>query len=106
MTNSNFNTLLEKTYSSIESALEKQDIDCEYAHNVLTIELQHHPFIITPQSALSQLWLATKTQGFHFDFQANHWYCSKHQITLEALLSKELTKLAGKPIILEINLEQ
>lgn len=105
MTNSEFTTLLEKTYSSIEKSLEQQDIDCEYAHNVLTIEYQYHPFILTPQSALSQLWLATKTQGFHFDFQANHWYCSKHLTTLDDLLSKELTKLAGKRIIVEINIE-
>lgn len=71
MNESEFNVLAEETMSIIEESIEQSgaDIDYDTISDILTLEFDNGTkIIINKQTPLSQLWVAARSGGFHFDY--------------------------------------
>ena len=79
MNESQFNQLAEETMIAIEEAVENSgaDIDFDNAGDILTLEFANgSQIIINKQTPLSQIWVAAKSGGYHFDYDgANQVWC-------------------------------
>lgn len=82
----------ERLFSEVESFLDEvidtqnDDVDYERAGNALRITFPNHSnIILNTQAPLQQIWLATKNQGYHFDFKGNDWICDKTQQPFKAI---------------------
>jgi len=73
MNEAEFHKLAAITLSRIEQAVEAcgADIDFENAGEILQLEFTNHSkIIINKQGAASQLWVAAKSGGFHYSYDA------------------------------------
>jgi len=79
MNESQFNQLAEETMIAIEEAVENSgaDIDFDNAGDILTLEFTNgSQIIINKQTPLSQIWVAAKSGGYHFDYDdVNQVWC-------------------------------
>lgn len=92
MTEIEFAQLADELMLSVEDAIEDSglDIDYESAGGVLTltIEAENSKVIISRQPAMSQIWLAARSGGFHLDHHDQTWRCTTTGETFEALLNR------------------
>jgi CyaY protein len=97
MTEAEFLTLYQNTLKRIEeiveAAINEQDTDIDYesGNDMLTLSFSNRSVvIISRQSAIRQLWVAARSGGFHYDFdaQANTWRCAATGQTLPTMLSR------------------
>ena len=89
---------------AIEQAIEESgaDIDFEAAGGILTLEFGNATkIIINKQPPLMQLWVATKFNGYHFEYHDGLWIDNRSGVELWALLSDAATKQAGATIQLQ-----
>lgn len=89
--------LMQNIENFIDNYIERtdEDIDYECHGNVLTITLANrNRIIINTQEPLSQIWMATHKQGYHFDYQDNKWYCDRSQHEIMHLLALALRQQA------------
>jgi len=104
---SDFNRLAEQTLIDIEDAVEESgaDIDYDTAGDILTLEFANaSQIIINKQTPLSQIWVAARSGGFHFNYDAeNQRWCldSDPQSDLFSQLSLYCTEQAGETVQLE-----
>ena len=71
MDESKFNQLAEETIIAIEEAIEESgaDIDYDNVADILILEFSNRSkIIINKQTPLSQIWVAAKSGGYHFDY--------------------------------------
>ena len=74
MTESEFNQRVDDILEQIENAIDESgaDIDYETAGGILTLTFENDTrIIINRQTPVSQIWVATKLGGFHFDYHAD-----------------------------------
>ena len=74
MNESEFTQLAEQTLIEIEEAVEASDTDIDYdtAGDILTLEFDNgSQIIINKQTPLSQIWVAARSGGFHFNYDEN-----------------------------------
>ena len=69
---------IEETLNAIEELLDDAESDLDYDNNgaMMTVKCTDgSQIILTRQPPVKQLWLATRTQGLHFDFDEsqNTW---------------------------------
>lgn len=106
MNESEFQEIAEQTIEAIQDAIDHSgaDIDYDEIGGVLTLEFEDDSKIIfSKQGAMSQLWMAAKSGGFHFDYDENNqqWLCdSGNNEELYKMLSRLATQQAGKEISL------
>lgn len=107
MNESEFNALAEETIIAIEDAVEASgaDVDYDTAGDILTLEFTNgSQIIINKQTPLSQIWVAARSGGFHFDYDANRLlWClnSDSEKDLFSQLSVYCSEQAGENIELE-----
>ena len=108
MNESEFNDIADDLLVEIEDAVEEVcddtgvDIDYETTSGILTLEFSNgSQIIINRHAPLSQIWVASKAGGFHFDFDSDkkQWICSG--VELYAALSEYCSDQAGQTIKLE-----
>lgn len=92
-----FNQHAEQLFNSIEQQLDDYaeqfdtDIDYETQGNVIAITFENNSkIIINTQEPLLQIWMATRKQGYHFDFKNGDWYCSRSGISLKQLFDESV----------------
>ena len=104
MNESQFNQLAEETMIVIEEAVEASgaDIDYDNVADILTLEFSNGSrIIINKQTPLSQIWVAAKSGGFHFDYdETSELWCLNGDIQkdLFSQLSLYCTQQAGEDI--------
>ena len=85
MTEAEFLALYQQTLrrieETVEAAINDDDaaIDYESGNDMLTLTFSNRSVaIISRQSAIRQLWLAARSGGFHFDYDAGQrtWVCT------------------------------
>ena len=85
MNESRFNQLAEETMIAIEEAVDASgaDIDYDNASDILTLEFADgSQIIINKQTPLSQIWVAAKSGGYHFDYdESSQVWCLNGDIT-------------------------
>ena len=108
MNESEFNDVVDDLLVEIEDVIEEAgeemgvDIDYETTSGILTLEFTNgSQIIINRHAPLSQIWVASKSGGFHFDFDSDkkQWICSG--VELYAALSEYCSEQAGQAIKLE-----
>lgn len=107
MTESEFNELAEQAMMEIEEAVERSgaEIDYDTISDILTLEFENgSKIIINKQTPVSQLWVAARSGGFHFDYDVDSqsWRRdSDFGQELFACLSEYCTQQAGEPVELK-----
>ncbi len=107
MEESEFRRLAEKLLIEIEEAIEVSgaDIDYDTAGDILTLEFANDSqIIINRQTPLSQIWVAARSGGFHFDYDEDEQlWCldGERQRNLFTQLSLYCSEQAEEPVHLE-----
>ena len=108
MNESEFNDIVDDLLVEIEDAIEEVcddtgvDIDYETTSGILTLEFTNgSQIIINRHAPLSQIWLASKQGGFHFDYdnESKQWLCNGKE--LYTALSEYCTDQAGQAVKVE-----
>lgn len=92
MKDSEFHQLADQQMTAIEEAIEDSgaDIDFEISGNVMTLEFEDRSqIIINKQEPMREIWLASKSGGYHFSLQDDKWICSKTGKELFELVKQE-----------------
>jgi len=95
MTDAEFLSVYRATLAAIEETVEgaiqneDKELDYESANDMLTLTFPSGSVaIISRQTALQQLWLAARSGGFHFDYDAasEGWICTVNGQRLQDML--------------------
>lgn len=109
MDESEFNQKTDELLTAIEDAIdevideEDLEIDFETAGGILTLGFEDSSkIIINRQAPLRQIWVATRSGGFHFDFdpERNQWREEKSGSELFAELSRHCSASTGYHVTL------
>ncbi len=95
-----FHDLLDAVQEAVEDAFDDSDldVDLENAAGVLTVRFDNgSQVILSRQEPLRQLWVAARSGGFHFDYdaQAGRWICDTSGEALGELLERVVREQAG-----------
>ena len=106
MNESKFNQLAELTMISIEEAIESSgaDIDYDTISDILTLEFENgSKVIINKQTPVSQIWVAARSGGFHFDYdEASRSWRLDNDMSKELMdcLSEYCSEQSGESVML------
>lgn len=105
MNDTQFHQLADQLYRYIEDAIDNfagdSDIDYETNGGVMTLTFENdNKIIINRQEPLHQVWLATKSGGYHFDPVDGHWISDRDGQEFIALLSAACTQQTGEKVVL------
>lgn len=104
MTEAEFLTLYRETLTRIEETVETAiqdadaDMDYEAGNDMLTLIFNNRSVaIISRQSAICQLWLAARSGGFHFEYDAAvaNWICTVNDQSLPDMLQQVCLEQGG-----------
>ncbi len=101
MEESVFYELVDETILAIEDALEEcgVDIDIENVGGVLTLIFENETqIIINRQTPTRQIWVASKSGGYHLNYDEVKEVWEQNGIELFSLLSRECSKQADTEI--------
>jgi len=101
MNETEFHQLVDSQMQIIEQAIDDSgaDIDYETSGNVMTLEFEDRSqIIINRQEPMKEIWLASKSGGFHFQWIDEQWICSKTGVELISMVKQECEKHAGEEI--------
>jgi CyaY protein len=107
MNESEFRNIADQTIEVIQDAIDASgaDIDYEESGGVLTLEFDNGSKIIfSKQPPVKQLWMAARSGGYHFGYDADNdtWVCdSGDNEELFAMLSRLATEQSGEVIDLK-----
>jgi CyaY protein len=106
MTETEFLRLVDDTLSHIEEVFENAgqqgdvDVECSRSGSLLDIEFLHNnsKIIINSQAAISELWVAAKSGGFHYKHDGQHWRNTRDNSELMAVLA-DIARTQGGLVI-------
>ena len=104
MNESQFNQLAEQTMLAIEEAIDASGVDIDYdnAGDILTLEFSNGSrIIINKQTPLSQIWVAARSGGYHFDYdEQKQLWCLGGDTSRDLFtqLSEYCTQQAEEPV--------
>lgn len=101
MNDTEFHQLVDAQMQIIEESIDDSgaDIDYEVSGNVMTLEFEDRSqIIINRQEPMHEIWLASKSGGFHFKLVEDKWTCSKTGMELFEMVKQECEKHAGEEI--------
>lgn len=106
MNESEFDQLAEDAMLAIEEAIDAcgADIDFDSAGGILTLEFgDGSQIIVNKQSPLSQIWVAARSGGFHFDFDktTQSWRLAGSDQDLFHCLSQYCSEQSGESVKLD-----
>ncbi len=104
MNESEFSDLAEQTMLDIEQAIDDSgaEIDYDTISDILTLEFENgSKIIINKQTPVSQLWVAARSGGYHFNYDSSrgNWVLdSDPEQELFACLSRYCSEQAGEAV--------
>jgi CyaY protein len=103
MNDSEFHQLADQLMLNIEQTLDDfagdADIDYEINSGVMTLSFENgSKIVINRQEPLHQVWLATKTGGYHFNYRNGEWFCDRSGREFYQLLSEAVSGQAGEVV--------
>lgn len=105
LTDAEFDAGARSVLAAIETQLDRWldddvvDIDMHRTGGLLELTMPGgSKIVINTQPPLHELWLAAKAGGWHFRHQAGRWIDSRDGQEFFAVLSRELTHQAGRPL--------
>lgn len=108
MGESEFLAQAEAALNAIEAALDRLndedllDVECSRSGNVLEIEFIDNgsKIIVNSQAAMSELWVAARSGGFHYKQKDGLWLNTRDGSELFASLSTMVSAQAGAAVVL------
>lgn len=99
-----FDQAYEDTLALLEELLDECDADIDYdtVSDILTISFENgSKLIVNKQGATRQLWLAARSGGFHYDYDAasDRWLNDRTGEEFFTELSRLATEQAGEEVI-------
>ncbi|MWN90017.1 iron donor protein CyaY [Gilliamella sp. Pra-s65] len=98
-----FHTLTDQLFNKIELFLDnyadEHDIDLDYETNgnVITVSFPNgSKIIVNTQEPLFQIWLATRKQGYHFDYINDNWLCNRTDQSFDLIFSESVKDQADQ----------
>ena len=106
LTEARFHQLIDAAQRAVEDAFDASelDVDLENSGGVLTVRFENgSQLIFSRQEPLRQLWVAARSGGFHFDYDAEsqRWLCDSNDEPLGELLLRVTAEQAGEAIEFE-----
>jgi CyaY protein len=103
MSESEFYQHIDATLEAIEEAIEESGAEIEYenAGGVLTLVLENGTqLILNRQTPVRQLWLATRRDGLHFDWDeaSGRWRRDTDGSDFVEQFNKALVEQGGEPL--------
>lgn len=105
LTDSEFHARSDGVLSAIEAALDRWlqcdeiDIDTHRTGGLLELVFPSgSKIVVNTQPPLHELWLAARTGGYHFRLIGEQWIDSRTGGEFFAMLSREITAQAGRPL--------
>ncbi|MEP4892473.1 MAG: iron donor protein CyaY [Aliiglaciecola sp.] len=101
MNDSQYHQLVDDMFIQLEEALDacEVDIDYESAEGILTLEfLNRTKIILNKQAPLHQLWVATKYNGHHFNFEDGVWIDERTGVEFWSFIDEAATKQAEQTV--------
>lgn len=92
MNDTEFHQNVDAQLQHIEEAIDNSgaDIDYEVSGNVMTLEFEDRSqIIINRQEPMHEIWLASKTGGYHFKLIGDEWICSKTGVEFHSMVKRE-----------------
>lgn len=105
MNEAEFENAVRVTLDRIEQAIEASgaDIEFENAGEILELEFANRSkIIINKQGAAKQIWVAAKSGGFHYSYDAGAraWRNDQSGVELFSELTRLVSEQAGKKVTL------
>ncbi|MFM2486042.1 iron donor protein CyaY [Celerinatantimonas yamalensis] len=103
MTDSEFHQLADLIFSQLEDALDNHDgeIDYEGESGLLKLMFENASHIvINKQEPLHQIWVATKFDGHHFEYQDGQWIDNRGGGELLSFLIEAIKRQSGETLAL------
>ena len=103
ITESQYHELVDQLLLSIEEVLDEYpvDIDTESAEGILTLTFENgSKMVLNKQEPLLQLWVATKFNGHHFNYEDGLWIDERGAGEFWAFLDAAMTVQAEQPVAL------
>ena len=91
-------------FAHIEDALDADncDIDCQFSGNVLTLETTNGTqIVINRHTPNHELWLATKSGGYHFAEHDGRWLATRDGREFFDVLNEALSAACGETVKLD-----
>jgi len=107
LTDSQYHALIDNAFIAIEEALDEceVDIDFESAEGILTLIFENSTrIILNKQEPLHQLWVATKYNGHHFNYENGQWIDERGAGEFLAFLNDAISRQAEQPVTLTLDL--
>ncbi|MGF1743243.1 iron donor protein CyaY [Vibrio profundum] len=101
MNDTEFHQHVDEQLQIIEEMIDESgaDIDYETTGNVMTLEFEDRSqIIINRQEPMHELWLASKSGGYHCKLLDGTWTCSKTGIAFLQLVKQECEKQCDEHI--------
>ncbi|MEO9943868.1 MAG: iron donor protein CyaY [Paraglaciecola sp.] len=97
MNDSQYHQMTDDLLIDIEEMLDECEVDIDYesAGSILTMTfINGTKIIINKQPPLQQLWMATKFNGHHFNFQNDQWIDERTGVEFWSFLDEAISKQA------------
>lgn len=103
MNDSEFHQQADQLVLQLEETLDNLsgDVDIDYEVNggVMTLTFENgSKIVLNRQEPLHQIWLATRSGGYHFDYQHDAWICDRTGEALWVVLEAACSEQAGEPV--------
>lgn len=101
MNNTEFHELVDEKLQLLEDMIDDSGADIEpiITGNVLTLEFENRSqIVINKQEPMHEIWLASKSGGFHFAYVDEKWTCSKTGMEFIEMVKEECQKHADEEI--------
>lgn len=101
-----FHDLVDTTQQAVEDIFDDSglDVDLENSGGVLTVRFSNGTqLILSRQEPIRQLWVAARSGGFHFDYDAesDRWICDSSDEQLGEMLTRIVADQAGEDLEFE-----
>ncbi|WP_306523474.1 iron donor protein CyaY [Rheinheimera sp.] len=96
-----YDELTDSVLLAVEEAIENIDLDLDYENHggLLSIVFpDKSKIIINKQPPLHQLWVATKFNGHHFEYQNGQWIDNRTGTEFWTLLKDAASRQAGQSV--------
>ncbi|CAL4324421.1 iron donor protein CyaY [Buchnera aphidicola] len=97
---------IEKNIDLFLKIFKLKNVDYENKNNLMKIKFfkKKQKIIISKQSFLKQIWIATSKNGYHFKYfkKKNKWICIRSKYELSELLKKIFFKYTKKNFFINI----
>ena len=103
MNDSQYHEMVDEVFVTLEEALDECEVDIDYesAGGILTLIFPNGTkIILNKQPPLHQIWVATKFNGHHFNFQQDQWIDERTGAEFWAFIDEAASRQAEQDVTL------